>query len=179
MTSPQPNAITRPPVELFGTYPGYGFAGLGVNTAIGNLTLTTADLLFPGGLLGLLDWQRTYNSRSGAVGALGPGWSVSLSARLVPGTAAGEPVTFNDEDGRVLTFSPAAGGGYTRPQDLQADLARNADGSFTLTYSTGLTWSFDATGRLTARSMEGRRSAWTTTATTCCSGHSTPRPGVS
>ena len=156
MTSPQPNAITRPPVELFGTYPGYGFAGLGVNTAIGNFTLTTADLLFPGGLLGLLDWQRTYNSRSGAVGALGPGWSVSLSARLVPGTAAGEPVTFNDEDGRVLTFSPAAGGGYTRPQDLQADLARNADGSFTLTYSTGLTWSFDATGRLTARSMEGQ-----------------------
>lgn len=39
MTSPQPNAITRPPVELSGTYPGYGFAGLGVNTAIGNFTI--------------------------------------------------------------------------------------------------------------------------------------------
>jgi len=156
MTSPQPNAITRPPVELYGTHAGYGFAGLGVNTAIGNFTLTSADLLFPGGLLGLLNWQRTYNSRSGAVGALGPGWSVSLSARLVPGAGAGEPVTFNDEDGRVLTFTPAAGGGFTRPQDLQADLARNQDGSFTLTYSTGLTWSFDATGRLTERSMEGQ-----------------------
>ena len=49
MTSPQPNAITRPPVELFGTYPGYGFAGPGVNTAIGNFTLTTADGNRPAG----------------------------------------------------------------------------------------------------------------------------------
>lgn len=29
--------ITRPPVEIFGQYPGYGFAGLGGSTAIGAL----------------------------------------------------------------------------------------------------------------------------------------------
>jgi RHS repeat-associated protein len=148
-------------VEIYGRHAGYGFAGLGVSTAIGNFTQTTADLSFPRGLLGLLDWQRTYNSHSGAVGALGPGWSTSLSARLVPAAGgllrhASGLVTFYDEDGRVLTFTPAEGGGYNRPQDLDADLVRNADGSFTLTYNSGLMWGFDANGRLTGRSLEGQ-----------------------
>jgi RHS repeat-associated protein len=130
-------------------------AGLGVNTAIGNFTHTATDLLFPAGLLRLLDWQRTYNSRSGTVGALGPGWSVSLSARLAVGTSGS--VTFFDEDGRVLTFTPAAGGEYTRPQNLDADLRRAADGTFTLTYNSGLVWSFDRADRLTGRSLEGQQ----------------------
>jgi Domain of unknown function (DUF6531) len=129
--------LTRPVTELLGHHAGYGFAGIGVSTAIGNFTQTSVDVAFPVGLLGLLDWQRTYNSHSGAIGALGPGWSTSFSARLVAPPPEGllhhtaSPVTFYDEDGRVLTFTPAAGGGYTRPQDLAADLTRNADGSFT------------------------------------------------
>jgi hypothetical protein len=72
--------ITRPVQELFGRYPGYGFAGIGVNTAIGNFTQQATDLPFPAGLLGLLNWTRTYNSLSGAVGALGPGWTTAFSA---------------------------------------------------------------------------------------------------
>ena len=72
--------ITRPPAELFGTHLGYGFAGLGVNTAIGNFTQTITDLTFPGSLLGLLDWTRTYNSLSGTAGALGPGWTTGTAA---------------------------------------------------------------------------------------------------
>jgi RHS repeat-associated protein len=149
-------------VEIYGRHAGYGFAGLGVSTAIGNFTQTTVDLPFPPGLLGLLDWQRTYNSHSGAVGALGPGWSTSLSARLVA-TSSGllhqtaGPVTFYDEDGRVLTFTPDGGGGYASPQDLNANLARNADGSFTLAYTSGLVWSFNASGQLTGRSLEGQQ----------------------
>jgi RHS repeat-associated protein len=162
MTTP-PSAITRPPTEIFGRHPGYGFAGLGVNTAIGNFTLTTIDLSFPEGLLGLLDWQRTYNSRSGAIGALGPGWTTSFSAHLVASPPQGllhhtaSPVTFFDEDGRVLVFTPAPDGGYSRPQDLAADLTQNPDGSFTLTYNSGGVWSFDASGRLTGRSLEGQQ----------------------
>lgn len=155
--------ITRPAQELLGQNPGYGFAGLGVSTALGNFTQTTADLSFPPGLLGLLDWQRTYNSHSGAIGALGPGWTTSFSAHLVASPPQGllhhtaSPVTFYDEDGRVLAFTPAEGGGYNRPQDLAGDLARNADGSFTLTYNSGEVWSFDTSGRLSGRSLEGQQ----------------------
>jgi RHS repeat-associated protein len=150
--------LTRPIVELLGQHRGYGFAGVGVSTAIGNFTQTTTDLVFPESLFGLLDWRRTYNSHSGAIGALGPGWATSLSASLVappPGTSG--QVTFNDEDGRVLTFTPTADGGYTRPQDLPASLTRNADGSFTLAYDFGESWLFDATGRLSSRTREGQQ----------------------
>lgn len=52
-----PSAITRPPTEIFGRHTGYGFAGLGVSTAIGNFTQTAIDLSFPAGLLGLLDFM--------------------------------------------------------------------------------------------------------------------------
>jgi len=156
--------ITRPPVEIFGRYPGYGFAGLGVSTAIGNFTQTTFDLRFPATLLGLLHWQRTYNSHSGAIGALGPGWTTSFSASLVV-TPAHEgllhhtpaSVTFHDEDGRILTFTPDGVGGFTSPQDLLATLTQNTDGSFALTFTSGLVWSFSPTGQLTGRSMEGQQ----------------------
>jgi RHS repeat-associated protein len=156
--------ITRPPVEIFGQYPGYGFAGLGVSTAIGNFTQTAFDLPFPGSLLGLLDWQRTYNSHSGAIGALGPGWTTSFSASLVVTPAQGgllhhtaASVTFHDEDGRMLTFAPDGAGGFSSPQDLLATLTQNPDGSFTLTFSSGEAWSFSPTGQLTGRSREGQQ----------------------
>jgi RHS repeat-associated protein len=152
--------IIRPPAELLGQQPGYGFAGLGVSTAIGNFTQTAPGISFPPGLLGLLDWRRTYNSRSESVGILGPGWATSFSARLLPPAHGqlyrGGPVIFYHEDGRVLTFA-RSGGGFTGPLDLGADLTVGADGSFTLTYRCGLTWTFDATGRLTGRALEGQR----------------------
>jgi hypothetical protein len=69
----QQEFITRPHAQIYGQHLGYGFAGLGVNTAIGNFTHTATDLTFPGSLLGLLNWARTYNSLSGTAGTLGPG----------------------------------------------------------------------------------------------------------
>jgi RHS repeat-associated protein len=158
-----PEAITRQPVEIFGRHLGYGFAGLDVSTAIGNFTQTTTDLGFPASLLGLLDWQRTYNSHSGAIGALGPGWTTSFSASLVVSPPEGllhhtpGPVTFHDEDGRILTFTPDPAGGFTRPQDLNASLTQNADGSYALAYNSGQVWSFDSTGRLTGRAQDGQQ----------------------
>lgn len=153
--------VTRPIQELFGRHLGYGFAGIGVSTPIGNYTETSTDLSFPGGLLGLLDWMRTYNSRSTAAGVLGAGWSTTFSASLTitqQGILHHEagPVQFHDVDGRVLSFTPSPAGGFTRPQDLDADLARDADGTFTLTYNSGEVWSFDASGRLTGKALEGQ-----------------------
>ena len=155
--------ITRPIGELFGQHPGYGFAGIGVATAIGNFTQTGTDLGFPGGLLGLLDWARSYNSLSTAAGLLGPGWATSLTPGLqLSGEPelAGQPagtVLFHDVDGRVLPFLPDGTGGFTSPQDLAASLTRNPDGSYTLGYSSGESWTFDAAGRLTDKSLEGQR----------------------
>lgn len=153
--------ITRPVQELLGQHAGYGFAGYGVSTAIGNFTQTVLDLSFPAGLLGLLDWTRTYNSRSQAAGVLGQGWATSFTVSLQPSEqgllhhTAG-PVHFRDVDGRVLTFTPDPAGGYQRPQDLDADLTKNADGSFTLVFNSGEAWAFDSNGRFTGKSLEGQ-----------------------
>jgi RHS repeat-associated protein len=159
-TSPQ--NITRPISELLGRHLGYGFAGSGVSTAIGNYTETDADLSFSDGLLGLLDWSRTYNSLNSASGVLGPGWTTSFGASLAATAPHGllhhaaATVTFHDVDGRILPFTPTPDGGFTSPQDLDATLARNADGSFTLTFNSGEVWAFDTDGRLTGKSLEGQ-----------------------
>lgn len=162
MSSLQAETITRPLAEIYGRHPGYPFAGLGVNTAIGNFTQTAIDLSFPGGLLGLLDWTRTYNSLSQTAGALGDGWTTAFSARLVPSSQgllhhSTGPVTFFDDDGRVLIFNPGADGTFVTPPDLDASLARNPDGSFALAFNNGQQWDFDSTGWLTSRSAEGQQ----------------------
>jgi RHS repeat-associated protein len=165
MPTPQ-QFITRPVAELFGRQPNYGFAGFGVSTAIGNFTHTVVDLGFPSGTLGLLDLARTYNSLSTTAATTGPGWSTTFGASLTPPAQGGilhhaaGPVTFTDTDGRVLAFTPNPAGGYNRPQDLDADLTHNADGSYTLAYNSGETWSFDASGRATGRVREGQSVAF-------------------
>ncbi len=117
MSSPQQQFITRPLPELFGRNLGYGFAGVGVSTAIGNYTQAVADLVFPPGLLSMLDLIRTYNSLNPAAGPLGPGWTAGFSASLQPATPQGllhhaaAQVDFHDQDGRVLVFIPNATGG--------------------------------------------------------------------
>jgi YD repeat-containing protein len=69
-------------------------------------------------------------------------------------------VTLHDEDGRVLPFTPAEGGTFTSPQDLNAQLVQNADGSYTLTYLSGRAWSFSTSAQLTGRSVEGQTVAF-------------------
>jgi hypothetical protein len=176
MTSPR-QFINRPVQELLGRRLGYGFAGFGVSTAIGNYTETAVDLGFPGSLLGLLDLTRTFNSLSTAAGTLGRGWTHALTPSVQPAPAQGllhhaaAQVTFNDSDGRVLTFTPNPASGFNRAQDLDADLVRNADNTFALTYNSGEAWAFDANGRATGRPGgrgKGRASPSTTTPPGCC-----------
>jgi RHS repeat-associated protein len=161
MSSPRPRFITRPTAELLGSVPGYGFAGVGVNTATGNFTTSQADLSFPGALLGLLDWTRTYNSLGATTGILGSGFSHTLSAALIlpePSAAqeSPQPIQFASPDGRVLTFTPNPAGGYTRPPDLSANLQPNDDGTYAVAFNSGELWTFDPSGRLTQRSLEGQ-----------------------
>jgi RHS repeat-associated protein len=146
----EPPFVTRPVAELFGQHPGYGFTGLGVNTATGNFTHAAVDLSFS---VGLLTWGRSYNSLNREDGPLGPGWTTTLSMHLVANDDG--TVALHDGDGRVLEFTPGENGTYSRPQDLDADLTRAGDGIFTLRYLSGRTVTFDATGRATALAGEG------------------------
>jgi YD repeat-containing protein len=88
---------------------------------------------------------------------VGTGWASSLGISLTPPADATGAVVFNGADGRVLTFTPDPAGGYTRPPDLTANLVRNADGSFTLSYRSGLVLSFGPAGRLTSQAQEDQR----------------------
>jgi RHS repeat-associated protein len=151
MSAPESGFFTRPVNELFGQPAGYGFAGAGINTATGNFTDTELDLRMPSELI---DWARTYNSRDDTDGVIGRGWTVAFTAHLVVDDAGN--VVFHDDAGRVLTFIPDGGGGYHRPLDLDADLVATRDG-FALRYSSGVVWTFDSSGRLSARQAEGEQ----------------------
>ncbi|MFU8854865.1 DUF6531 domain-containing protein [Micromonospora sp. SL1-18] len=121
-----------------------------MNTATGNYTQAAMDLSFSSRLLA---WGRTYNSLITESGPLGRGWTTALSAHLVTGDSG---AAFHDDDGRVLTFSSDGSGGYRRPQDLNADLTKAADGTFALRSLSGETWIFDASGRMSERKTEGQ-----------------------
>nr|BFE74127.1 hypothetical protein GCM10020092_074280 [Actinoplanes digitatis] len=143
--------VTRPVAELFGSRPGYGSAGAGVNTATGNFTRNWTDLT-----AGPLTFRRTYNSLNTADSPLGAGWSTSYSAHVTE--APDGSVALHDEDGRVLTFAPDGAGGFRTPQDLEAELTRDAGGLLVLRYFAGDERSyFDAAGLLTQRTREGQR----------------------
>lgn len=162
MSSAQSNLVTRPISELLGREGGSGFAGSGVNTAIGNHTASNVDIGFSSVPTGLMDWTRTYNSLDTKIGSVGPGWTTSFSARLVI-TREGVivhhdgPVEFHHEDGRVLTFTPDGSGGFRSPQDLDAALEPTDNGGYELALRSGQRWHFDSEGRLTGRSQEGQR----------------------
>src|SRR6266516_2921007 len=141
----------RPIREVFGHYAGYAYVGAGVQTATGNLTLAVPDLPAPDGLL---SWVRTFNSQDEAVGPLGRGWTAAHLAYLE--VESDTDVLFHAGDGRVLRFVPGEHGEFHRPQDLDADLAGNDDGSFTLRYFHGVAWQFDSAGHLLSWSDEGR-----------------------
>ncbi|WP_221354745.1 DUF6531 domain-containing protein [Streptomyces beigongshangae] len=150
--STESSFFDRPVAETLGRCPGYAFAGDGVQTATGNYTRTDVDLVTHDRLL---TWARTYNSRTKRGGVLGRGWTFTYSMRLE--SAAEGAVRFHDRGGRVLSFVPGDDGDYRRPQDLDADLHREDDGSFTLCFFAGERWHFSEDGRLLSLAAEGRR----------------------
>ncbi|MGH8990867.1 MAG: DUF6531 domain-containing protein, partial [Acidimicrobiia bacterium] len=151
--------ITRLPKELYGHRLNGGYASDPVNTATGNFTQTDTDLDFPQAVFGL-GWRRTYNSLDTLSGPMGPGWTSGFDAHVVE-----EPdgsVTLTDWDGRVVTFQPAAGGGWDRPEEMFADLVRELDDTLSLRYFSGEEWDFDADGRLeTTSSWDGQNVTFT------------------
>jgi len=103
-----------------------------VNVGNGNLVITGKDLTIKGPGLSL-NLTRFYNALSSGTGAFGPGWTMS-TGRDVGLAFAGGNVTFTGPSGFQVTYTPASGGGYVMPPNINADLAHNNDGTYTITY---------------------------------------------
>jgi RHS repeat-associated protein len=117
-----------------------------VNCLTGEFWHTFEDVTVPGRGLAL-DFNRTYSSLAASrAGPLGPGWTFDYNPRLA--TDAAGRVTVTEENGATVTFSPAAGGGFTAPSWIVATLVKNADGTFTLSRKDQTHYTFSAAGQL-------------------------------
>ena len=156
--NPKSDAATRATAAQYGYYRDGSVAGDPVSLANGNLTGSWGDIQAPPGTWSM-DWVRSYNSRDVTVGVLGTGWSTILDARLTAG--GGGSYVYRDRDGRTVTFNAAPGGGWVRPEDLDAQLSTNVTGPV-LTWLSGEVWQFDTTGiLLTQTGWEGQSVTFT------------------
>jgi RHS repeat-associated protein len=127
------------------------------NVASGGLQVTSTGLSLPGAQLPfhLNFW---YNSpatgASNDPGTIAPGWTDSLSARLVQNGDGS--VTYFEPDGSTSTFTPDGSNGYNRPGGLNASLDMVSGGGWTLTWHSagtsnaqGEVDTFNSSGQLT------------------------------
>ena len=149
---PTAAAYYQVPVFSFdGVRPSQVTANDPVDTASGNFLHSETDLTGDGYGLAL---ARTYNSRDTRTSPLGVGWSMSYGDRLDPTSAA---VLYTDATGRQVSYTANPDGSYTRPADVTANLARNVDGSWTLTWFNGDIYTFTPAGLLAgSRSTTGQ-----------------------
>lgn len=118
-----------------------------LNVATGNFARSEVDLGFPEHVFGL-EWGRTYNSGDDRVGVFGQGWWSSFEARV--DEDEGGSVWLVEPSGRMVEFVPV-GDGFGRAAGFDGMLSRAGDGSFTVAWSSGESWSFDGSGRLVGK----------------------------
>jgi RHS repeat-associated protein len=115
-------------------------AGEPVNVAGGNMYVRQTDLD------AFLTLARTYNSTARQAGLFGKGWSSPWDESV---TAYENGLyRLNLADGRAVYFAGAAGAMEPVQNDYPALLARNGDGTFTLTMRGGEVRRFSAAGKL-------------------------------
>ena len=129
-----------------------------VSMATGNLTDQWVDVSAPSGAWSM-DFARAYNSRDSKLGVLGTGWSTVLDVRLTLNPDGS--YTYRDWDGREVDFATIAGGGWLRPEEVDAQLSVNATGPV-LSWFSGEVWQFDTAGLLLSQSgWEGQSVTYT------------------
>lgn len=126
--------------ENAGEAPCHSRAGEPVNVAGGNMYVRQTDLD------AFLKLTRTYNSTARQAGLFGKGWSSPWDESVT--TYEDGLYRLNLADGRAVYFAGAAGAMEPVQNDYPALLARNGDGSFTLTMKGGEVRAFSAAGRL-------------------------------
>lgn len=78
---------------------------------------------------------------------LGQGWSHSYLTSLSEETSTGD-VTITEGDGREHRFTKNPDQSYTHPNGIFESLAKDPDGSFSLTRHDQIVWNFDSSSRL-------------------------------
>lgn len=139
--------------------------GLGVNAVFGTFGHQQADLVIPGRGPALV-MARTYNSADPFDVGFGPGWSFTYGMMVVPEARATVVVSAPDGRRDRYTVDTAAGGTYAAAAGIYDRLARGGDGTYILTTSDQLVYTFDLMGRLVSvadRNNNMTTLAWTTT----------------
>ncbi len=124
-----------------------GWRGDPVNTQTGDYSETDTDASVPGNGPAL-DATRTYDSlNASTLGDFGYGWSFSYGDHLVI-DAAGN-VTVVQASGAQVSFANTASG-YVAASRVIASLTKNTNGTYTFVVAHRLTYTYDASGNLTA-----------------------------
>ncbi|MEH7130795.1 DNRLRE domain-containing protein [Neobacillus drentensis] len=114
----------------------------GVNPANGNLFYQETDIDIPGNGPEV-SLTRTFNNRkSQTKGIFGYGWFTNWE-RYLSDKGSG-PITYVDEDSTRQIFGEKVGGGYESPVGIYLDLAKNSDGTYTITDNDGTKTNFNS-----------------------------------
>ena len=124
-----------------------------VDTESGNFWHAFVDVSITGRSCPL-QMDRTYNSQSASTNSpVGYGWQYNYAMSLsVSGTSPNQVATLTQENGSQATFNQPASGSSWAPSAPRfiATLVHNADGTWTLTRQAHDTYTFNASGQLTA-----------------------------
>jgi RHS repeat-associated protein len=145
LDTPRVSVTFDDPIAL-GEPPTSGYANDPVNCATGNFVEVEHDLP-TSGLLRLLGFSRTYNSRSDRVGPCGPGWASWATCRL---RAEPDGAHWEGPDGQRAVVprlgSAGNGPGYGRLAGVAGVVVPAGDG-LAIDWFGGARTTFDATGR--------------------------------
>ena len=90
--------------------------------------------------------SRAYNSDDASTSVLGRGWRSAFSQAIASEPDGGVGVTL--EDGRLVRFPVLAGGGWGAPREFDGRVFADPDGSLRVDFPDGVSWGFDAAGRI-------------------------------
>jgi RHS repeat-associated protein len=118
-----------------------------VNTANGNVIVRYNDLRVSGIGFGT-DVSHVYNNMSEGSGSFGRGWTMS-TGKDVGLEVLSDKVILHGPTGYTSTFTRNSNGTYKADSGINADLAKNSDGSFNLKWDDSEdTWVFQSSGSL-------------------------------
>jgi RHS repeat-associated protein len=146
------HTVAAPLVTLAGSYSCAGNCDALVSPLTGNFNTSFGDLALPG-RGPAIGFARSYNSRAAIaqpappneVRPLGYGWTHTYNMYI---EQVSSEYVMHQENGSVIRFNSSD---FNHPSWIQADLVRNADQTYVMTRTHGLTvYSFNSLGRLTS-----------------------------
>ena len=125
---------------------------MGVNVAGGNLLLSQRDLSVAGTGQSFT-FDRYYNSREALGSRMGTGWSHNLGTEEHLYQGGTGNAQYRGPSDYLVQFAYQAGGTFAKPPNLDADLVKNTDGTYTMTFrGSGQVKRFDTRGYIIEQS---------------------------